>query len=89
MELEKLQKKYFWKDLHDWGSFYTKQIFPLHKKEEGDEYEIWRGFYVSPERKIRPARLYVYTVLDGEKIPSYMTYFSVISRQGQVLASNL
>ena len=87
--IEKLQREYFCKDLHDWGSFYTKQIYPLLKKEEGDEYEVWRGFYISPNLDIIPARLYVYASLDNQKVPHYMFYFSVISRQGQVLASNL
>ncbi len=87
--LEKLQTRYFRKDLQDWGSFYTKQIYPFLKKEEGDEYEVWRGFYVSPNLDIVPARLYVYTVLDNQKVPHHMFLFSIVSRQGQVLASNL
>jgi len=87
--LEKLQTKYFCKDLQDWGSFYTKQVFPIVKKEGEDLIEVWKGFYVSPDLDIIPARLYVYALLDSEKIPEYMFYFSVVSRQEQVLASNL
>ena len=88
--LERIRERFEFIDLQDWGSFYTRQVYPLLKKEEGDEWEEYRGFYIPPNvEKIIPARLRIYILLDGENIPYYMFYFSVISRQGQVIASNL
>ena len=89
MELEKLQKFFFKKNLNDWGTFYTKEIFPHIEKDDEDEFELWRGFYVSSEGRISPAKLHVYTKLDGKDIPEHLFLFSVISKKEAVLASNL
>ena len=87
--LEKLQKNHFRIELEDWGSFYTRQVFPHKKKEEKDEFEVWRGFYVSPDLEVYPARLFVLTMLDGRRIPDYFFYFQVLDRDCNILATNI
>ena len=86
--LEKLQKKFSRIELHDWGSFYFRKD-PVLKKENQDRWVEYQGFWVSPlGDAIIPAILERFLLLDGKNIEDFFL-FQVLTKDGQILASNI
>ena len=89
MNLEKLQKDYFFMDLGDWGTFYYKED-PLLKREDQDKWLEFQGYWVSPEGDIFPAILEKFLILDKKNLEEENLFlFQILNKNFEVLVSNI